>query len=241
MVCLSFYEELSKYYDSIFPPEEAQVNFVAGSVKFGGKILDVACGNGGYSAELHKKGFKVQACDIDKGMVETAEKRLMNMDIQVKIADMTELSKVYDEKFDGIFCIGNSIVHLASKDEVKKAITEMKDILADDGSLILQIMNFDRVKKYKIKELPEIKDKDKKISFKRFYNESNDGKIAFNTVLQVNGQDPVANSVLLLPLIKDELYDILKSVGFEDINIYGDFNKSAFTDSSYVLVAECRN
>lgn len=242
MVALGFYEELSKYYDSIFPPEQTQVEFIAGAVKPGGRILDVACGIGGYSAELYKKGYKVQACDLDKGMVQTAEKRLRasDMEVPVKIADMTELSRVYDEKFDGVFCIGNSIVHLGSREQISKAVAEMKGLLVDGGSLILQIMNFDRVKKFNIKELPEIKNEDNRLSFKRFYNEAEAGKIAFDTILQVNGQEPLKNSVLLLPLLKDELYNILDSVGFKAINIYGDFKRNNFTDNSYVLVAECR-
>jgi Cyclopropane fatty acid synthase and related methyltransferases len=242
MVTLSFYEELSKYYDCIFPPEEAQVELISGAVKSGGRILDVACGNGGYSAELYKRGFKVQACDLDKGMVSAAERRFsdLGMEIPVKTADMTELSKVYNEKFDGIFCIGNSIVHLGSIEQVKKTISEMKELLAEGGSLILQIMNFDRVKKFNIEELPEIKNEDKKVSFKRFYNEAKEGKIAFDTVLQVNGQEPLKNSVLLLPIMKDELYNILDSVGFKAINIYGDFKRNNFADNSYVLVAECK-
>lgn len=242
MIALSFYEELSKYYESIFPPEGAQVEFISGAVKPGGRILDVACGIGGYSAELYKKGYNVLACDLDKGMVQTAEKRFRDsgFDIPVKIADMTGLSKVYDEKFDGVFCIGNSIVHLGSREQVKKAIAEMKSLLVEGGTLILQIMNFDRVRKYNIKELPEIKNEDKKVSFKRFYNESEEGKIAFDTVLQIDGQEPLTNRVLLLPLLKEELYNMLDSVGFKAINIYGDFRRNNFTDNSYVLVAECR-
>lgn len=238
---MGFYEELSKYYDRIFPPEQSQIEYISGSAKQGDRILDVACGSGGYTAEIYKKGYKIQACDLDEGMVGAADKRFseLGMEIKVKKADMTRLSDVYTEEFDLIYCIGNSIVHLESQEQVYKAVSSMKSLLSGGGKLILQIMNFDRIKKYDIRELPEIKTADGEISFKRYYNLLESGRLEFKTTLDVKGQESLKNKVLLLPLTRDELSGILQSAGFKDIRTYGDFNKGIFKDDSYVLVTSC--
>jgi len=239
---MGFYQELSKYYDDIFPPEKGQVDFIAASIKSEGRVLDVACGSGGYSAELYKKGLKVYACDLDDGMVQAARKRFQEgqMGVSVEKVDMTELSKIYSEKFDGVFCIGNSIVHLGNIEQIKKAASEMRGLLVVGGSLILQTMNFDRVRKYNIKELPEIKALDGQITFKRYYSNLENGKIAFDTELQVQEKESMKNRVELLPLYKKELSDILINLGFKDICFYGDFNNGSYKDDSYVLVVKAK-
>jgi len=43
--------------------------------KPGGKILDVACGSGGYSVELAKEGYLVTAVDIEEEMVEKVKRK----------------------------------------------------------------------------------------------------------------------------------------------------------------------
>lgn len=239
---MGFYQELSKYYDIIFPPEQAQVDFIVSSVKPGGSVFDVACGSGGYSAELYKRGLKVHACDLDYEMVRSAMKRFResHMEITAKKVDMTELSKKYGSQFDGVFCIGNSIAHLHDLEQIKRALTEMKSILVEGGSIILQTINFDRVKKYNIKELPEIVASNGDLRFTRHYSYLENGKIAFDTVLNVQGYETMKNRVELYPLYKEELLKSLTDLGYKDINIYGDFNRSDFQEDSYLMVASAK-
>jgi len=239
---MGFYQELSKYYDIIFPPEQAQVDFIVDSIKPGGSVFDVACGSGGYSAELYKRGLKVHACDLDYEMVRSAMKRFResHMEITAKKVDMTELSKKYDSQFDGVFCIGNSIAHLHDLEQIKRALSEMKSILLDGGSLILQTINFDRVKKYNIKELPEIVAANGELRFTRHYSYLDNGKIAFDTVLNVQGYETLKNRVELHPLYKEELFKALTDIGFKDVNIYGDFKRSDFNEDSFLMVASAK-
>jgi len=62
---MGFYEEISKYYDYIFPVGKEQINFITKVAGEGPKsVLDIACGTGGYALELAKQGYAVTAVDL---------------------------------------------------------------------------------------------------------------------------------------------------------------------------------
>jgi hypothetical protein len=99
-------------------------------------------------------------------------------------------------------------------------------------------MNYDRIIKYNIKELPTIRNDDIGLAFTRRYSLEPEGYIEFITELTVDSQR-FENSVKLLPLQSQKLVSILSDAGFADISLYGDFDKRPFDlDSSMLLVIE---
>lgn len=242
---MGFYEQISKYYDYIFPTGDAQLEFIkktAGAQ--GNKVLDIACGSGGYSIELAKAGYDVTAVDLDEAMVlkakEKAEKE--KLDINIVQSDMLGLESNLKEKFDCVFCIGNSIVHLGSLEEIKKALKQMYNLLGKEGSLVLQIINYDRIIKFGVNELPVLRDDSIGLEFVRKYEEDPDtGLINFNTLLTIdNAEDKVSyeNSIKLFPLISSELSSALQETGFHTIQFFGDFKRSSYDENSFMLVAK---
>ncbi|MEG2018666.1 MAG: class I SAM-dependent methyltransferase, partial [Clostridium sp.] len=160
---MGFYEEISKYYDYIFPVGKPQVDFIS---KFSGKppreLLDVACGSGGYSIELAHQGYNVTAIDLDYAMVEGLRKKAANdnLDIKALQGNMLELRNKVNTRYDLAFCIGNSLVHLEGEEEIEKFFKEMKCILKEDGKLVIQIINYDRVLSQNITSLPNIENQE---------------------------------------------------------------------------------
>ena len=118
-----FYKDISIYYEKIFPLNPAAVEFLEEELDGKKKILDLACGDGKYSDSLLTPDRSVTGVDLDKGMLEEAEKKYdQKNNIKFVYGDMLELSSVFKrDKFDGVFCIGNSLVHLTSPDKIKKA------------------------------------------------------------------------------------------------------------------------
>lgn len=243
---MGFYEQISKYYDYIFPVGQAQVEFIKDSAGLPPKrILDVACGSGGYSIELAKSGYNVTAVDLDKKMIEMAMEKASKENVQINAfqCDMRELDKGCNQEnrpFDLVFCIGNSIVHLGSMRDITKTLTQMYSLLSQSGVLILQIINYDRIISQKVNELPSIKNDEAGLEFirKYEYNEDN-GKIDFNTILTINNnieKERYENSIELLPILSGDMQEALKEAGFRRIEFYGDFSHSSFEADSYMLV-----
>lgn len=242
---MGFYEQIGKYYDYIFPVGGAQLEFIKSSAgKPPKRLLDVACGSGGYSEALARSGYCVVSIDLDGKMVELAGKKAVNgrLDMEVLKCDMKDIADTVPGSFDCIFCIGNSLVHLCSIEEIKDSLVQMRSKLLSGGSLLLQIINFDRILKYGISSLPEITVDEIGLRFVRNYRRDEaSNKIHFDTSLTIEGMgefERYDNSVELLPLTSTELICLMKEAGFGRIGAYGDFNRGIFDADSYLLVLE---
>ncbi|OPX44373.1 glycine/sarcosine N-methyltransferase [Ruminiclostridium hungatei] len=237
---MEFYQQISKYYDLIFPAGEEQVRFlreVAGNPPKA--ILDVACGTGEYAVELAGLGYKVTAVDRDAQMLAgLGEKaRAKGCTLDYLEADMSDLDKKLSEKFNMVFCIGNSLVHLENMQQIKEFLKNARNMLENDSSLVLQIINFDRIILREIKSLPTIENKSVGLSFERIYDyHKQDNTILFNTKLNVEGKS-LENQVSLYPLRQDELTEALYEAGFKKLKLFGDFNGNEFDKyNSFMLV-----
>ncbi len=241
---MGFYEEISQYYDYIFPTGDEQVSFikeVAGNPPK--TVLDIACGTGGYSLELAKQGYLVTAADLDAEMVRQLEIKAEAAGKPIKSieANMLDLESKISDKFDLVFCIGNSIVHLQNLEQIKSFICNTRNLLNNGGSLILQIINFDRVLLKDIKSLPTIIDESIGLNFERNYSYTKqENKIYFKTKLTVNRKS-YENEIPLYPLLEDELLQAVTDAGFKKVKLFGDFAGNSFDKyNSYMLVLWAR-
>lgn len=237
---MKFYKELSKVYDVVFPKDEKTLKFLCKDLKGNSKVLDLACGTGTYSIALALRGHRVDAIDLGEEMIELAKAK-GGLYANFVVGDMTKFEEHFpNERYDFIFCIGNSIVHLRSKEKIEEFINSIYKSLKDEGALVVQIVNYDRIIKYDIKSLPTIDRAEKGIKFIRNYNYKEDeGKVEFQTELIVsqNGKEKrFENSVDLIALQKDELLLMFDKAGFKDIEVYGGFSEEEFNDNSFALV-----
>lgn len=236
---MAFYEELSKYYDVVFPLGKPQLEFMSKHFKGKENILDLAAGTGNYSIALSKLGYKVVAVDLDEEMVKKIESKNEEEKTNVKPykLDMKDINELKNYKFDAIICIGNSLVHLDNKEEIKDVLGKMYNLLSEDGVVVLQIVNYDRVLKHNVKELPLIDRPEYGVKFIRNYDLEDD-KILFKTKLVIDNERSYDNCVKLYPLQSQDLVTLLKEVGFKDINLYGGFNEKDYTLESFPLVVK---
>lgn len=190
-----FYTEIAKYYDYIFPTENAKLSLIRELVGDTPKdILDVACGSGGYSKKLKELGYKVTAIDLDEAMI--SQLKATDGEIDARVLNMLDIDKL-NKKFDLIFCIGNSMVHLNDNEEILRFLENCKKSLKVGGYLLLQIVNYDRILVKNIKSLPVIENKEIGLTFERYYEYLPEKhKIDFKTILKVDGLN-LENHVLL--------------------------------------------
>lgn len=241
---MGFYQEIAKYYDYIFPTSKEQIYFLK---EIAGKppksVLDIACATGGYSIELAKAGYNVTAVDLDGKMLEQLDTKSKKeqQSIRTLQENMLNLKNSLSESFDLVFCIGNSIVHLENLQEIKDFLRDAKSLTGNNGNLVLQIINFDRIILRDINSLPTIENKAAGLTFRRNYRyEKGINRIFFNTVLSVNGNE-YENEIPLYPLTEDELTAAVQEAGFKKIKLFSDFNGNEFDKyNSFMLVLWAR-
>ncbi|WP_425447078.1 class I SAM-dependent methyltransferase [Dethiothermospora halolimnae] len=236
---MGFYEELSNYYDVIFPVSDKKVKFLNDKVNRNSDILDIACGTGNYTIELSKLGHNVDGIDLDGEMIERAINKSNDEDVDINVikGNMLSIKEIFkDKKYDMVFSLGNSVVHLNSIEDVKKLVYDVYSILNENGSLIIQIINYDRILKYSIDHLPTIDREEKGVKFIRNYCFKNN-KVYFNTeIVLTNKEESYKNSIPLLPLKSSEILNILEEVGFENIKFYGDFDGNPHSEDAYATI-----
>ena len=236
---MGFYEELSKYYDIVFPLGQPQLKFIRERLQGKEDILDLAAGTGNYSIALAKEGYKVVAVDLDEEMVKKINVKNEREGTKVRpyALDMKEIHVLGSDSFDAVICIGNSLVHLENIEEIRDSLHKMYKLLRHLGMIVLQIVNYDRILKYDVKELPLIDRKESGVKFIRNYG-LEEGKILFKTKLIVNNNKTYDNCIKLYPLESKDLVNLLQEIGFKDIRLYGGFDEKPYTIDSFPLVVE---
>ncbi len=243
---MGFYEDFSKYYDLIFQAKKPQVDFIKKRTPKDGKILDVAAGTGNHAIALGKEGYPLWAVEYDEKMLKVLEEKQENHDRKVKArqGDMKKIQEYYHQDFfDSIYCIGNSLVHLSSFEEIQTFLEGAYLLLKKEGSLIIQIINYDRILDQDIKGLPTIKneeDPELKAEFVRNYERIKGSHLLdFHTRLTVekSGEKKIfENHTPLLPIRYKALKDLMEKAGFKKIQAFSNFMEKDYDPEARPLV-----
>lgn len=253
-----FYTSISKYYSEIFPFNPMQLNFVkhyAGSLQ-GKKILDIGCATGELAFNLAKEGALVTGIDLNKDLLKQAkngigefrfaesnqqESDLLSRYPVFQIGNMLELNNDFQQgQFDVVICFGNTLVHLLSKDLIRKMLTGVFSVLKPGGHFLLQILNYEYILESGITQLPMIETDN--IKFIRNYEFKEDSPlIKFQTELYSKiTKESVSNETELLALKSHQLTEMLKQTKFTGIEPYANFKMQQFGGKHLPLVLSCR-
>jgi glycine/sarcosine N-methyltransferase len=239
---MGFYESIADYYDRIFPLDEAQVDFVTTAIPpplRGKTALDVGCGTGSLAVALSSYGLRVTGIDLDAAMIERAvAKSKTELNVNFQQLDLREIATRFaPSTFNVVLCLGNTLVHLKERSDIFLVFINIKEMLAQGGRFLLQILNYDYILDSQPPGLPTVERGD--VKFERSYSYNNDGSITFRTTLKVNVTGlTITNDAPLYPLRKADLETMLKESGFRDLRFYGDFHRGPLTARSLPLVVE---
>jgi len=202
------------------------------------RVLDVATGTGFHSVRLIEAGFEVVSAD---GAADMLAKAFENANSRGHIlrtvqADWRFLNRDVHGEFDAVICLGNSFTHLFEERDRRKALAEFYAALRHDGVLILDHRNYD-----------SILDKGFDSTHKYYYcgedviaepEYVDDGLARF----RYEFPDKSVYHLNMFPLRKDYVTRIMKDVGFQRINTYGDFQSTTRDDDPdfFIHVAEKR-
>lgn len=187
------------------------------------KVLDVATGTGFNSVQLLKAGFETVSADGSAEMLHKAYEngRQHGHVLRVVQADWRWLNRDVHGEYDAIICLGNSFTHLFSERDRRKALAEFYAMLKHDGVLILDQRNYD-----------EILDHGFSSQHKYFYcgdtvtaepEYVDDGLARFRYTFHDDGSVYHLN---MFPLRKDYVRRLMREVGFQKIDSYGDFQET---------------
>jgi len=245
---LEFYESFVDKYDTLVSFKnrvEREANFYDFIFKkYNVKtVLDCACGTGHHVMMLKQLGYNVTGSDLSPMMINKAQKNLKmrKLDALLKISDIRDLHKNFVEKFDAVICVGNSLPHLLSDEDIVSALSEMNAILNDNGMLILEQRNYDKLEKIKKRFFP-ISFKEEEVFF--YVLDFFPTNIIFN-IININTSNKTFHTyTTTYNILKmDKLKELLNSTGFKIVASYEDYNFNDFnietSDRPIILCKKC--
>jgi len=164
-------------------------------------------------------------------------------DINFIKLDMKNIATQFSgNKFNYIFCMGNTLVHLKNLIEIESFFKNVKKILNSDGKFIFQILNYNKILNNNIKNLPLIEND--RVTFERSYKLENNSSLTFKTTLTIKkvANKKIENETTLFPLKYDEIIKILNKFDFKNMHSYGNFAFQEFdVNNSDLLIGISKN
>lgn len=204
------------------------------------RVLDSACGTGMHAIALAEAGFEAAGADFSAGMVERARlnAKAKGVSLRFEQAGFGEMEGTFgNESFDALLCLGNSLPHLLTGEQLVEALADFAACLKPGGLVILQNRNFDAVMACRTRwmEPQTAREGQEEWIFQRFYDFEPDGLITFNILsLHREGEgtwEQTVRSTQLRPLLKTEMQAVLEETGFSRISFYGDMNGTLFDET----------
>lgn len=239
----SSYKEFSQIYDLLMNDVDYEkwTSFIISKVgENTNKILEAACGTGGITSVLSKKNYKITAFDLSGDMLMRAYDKL-GRSPGVKLINQNMTNFKIDDKFDAAICCCDGINYLRS-DEIVMFFKKINEHLNNTGNKFI----FDISTEYKYKtmyndnyvyddgdvfyvweNMYDIDSHSVNIEINFFINDSQE---KYNRIIEVQTQ--YIYSV-------DEIVNILKSTGFNNIELYDDYNDAAYESTSLRAVFCC--
>lgn len=194
------------------------------------RILDTACGTGRHAIALAQQGYEVVGTDLSPKMIARAKQNAAQAGVQVRFetAALGEQTALFGGgSVDAILCLGNSLPHLLTEDDVLRALADFYRLLRPSGIVLIQNRNFDSILQTRQREMEpqSVCEADREWLFIRFYDFLENGLIQFNflTLLRQRGDawKQEWQSSLLRPLLAGELCHWLIQVGFTTVSLFG--------------------
>ena len=237
----SFYDEMTRF-DKRVEAERTMLQRWQKRYDFS-SVVDVACGTGLHAILLAEMGVRTVGVDISSAMIEKAQRnsKRFNVNVTWQVGSMLNLVDYFQNSFDAVFCLGNSVPHLLTESQLTSAIQNFAKILNPNGLLVLQILNYASILQGKNRIVGIHQQKDH--TFVRFYDFEKEF-IRFNilAIKWQNGKNTHSlHSTQLYPYRKNELENVLTHNGFKKPELFGNMQFAPFDmDTSKNLVIAAR-
>jgi SAM-dependent methyltransferase len=235
-------------YDSENPPEktEATLRFYLDVCRrTGGSVLELGCGTGRFTISLAQAGVKITGLDVVPAMVARAREKAGTLPITWVEADARRFQ--LNQRFDVIFESGAMFQHLLERTDHEACLACVREHLASDGLFVLSV-TFPNKGMMKIAEHHDWFEHTDALG--RHVRVS--GDVRYDPVHQTyhenatrrwvgeGGEEVIAYAPMTLRLFfPQELEALLHYNGFEIVERYGDWDRSAVREGGPSLICVC--
>lgn len=248
---LEFFERLSESYDQLisWPTRIGTEGMFFKKLVSDNKLkssLDVACSTGFHVIMLRRLGLDAVGIDASPRMIEKARTNSVTCGVTVEyiLGDFTNMSKRFSEGFDLITCLGDTVAHLRSAQDLKKLFQEVYKSLNPGGLFVVQARNYDFILKHRARFTPPTGSRngtEETLFFRLLdFNPKSLNLSIAKFRWHENRWESSVHTTEIYPYLKKELESVLKSVGFAKLESYRNYNFEDYdpNGSDLILIAQ---
>ncbi|HEV8044510.1 MAG TPA: methyltransferase domain-containing protein [Rubrobacter sp.] len=113
------------------------------SARPGGKALDLGAGSGFQTAALAGLGFRVVSLDSSEALLRELRQRMEGREVRTVLGDLRDAGAYATEgPFGAAVCMGDTLAHLGSFDEVSTLVGNVHGVLEAGGRLVLEFRDY---------------------------------------------------------------------------------------------------
>lgn len=204
-----------------------------GGVNESARLLDLCCGIGRHSIQFAKHGFNVTAVDITKPYLEIAagKAKKEGLDIEFVHSDMRDFCR--PGQFDIITNLCTSFGYLESVEADVAVLKNMYESLAPDGKFMIEILGKEVIAATFRKEEHLEAEGCTVLAESRILNDWSMLECK-RTIMKDDEQKVITAYHRLYSAA--ELRGHLRSVGFKNIRVYGDFSGAPYDNNAKSMV-----
>lgn len=232
-----------RHYDQLFPSGKQKPQFwIDQAHRYGGPILELACGTGRIAIPLAEEGFEVVGLDLSEAMLEEAKQKAEHTTLALQNADMSHFALERD--FPLILLANNALCHLLDLKSFESCMKCVKKHLSEHGKFIIEVF---------VPNLKMLLQKpDERVFFSEYEDPDGGGRIVvtststYDSKTQIkhnktfhkmpNDDEEIEGELPMRMYFPQELDALLKYNGFDIVHKYGDTNLSPFTSKSQMQI-----
>ena len=237
---MNVFDEMGTYWAQIADEDQTkrQLCFLKNQLPPSGYVLDLACGTGRHSIPLGADGYGVVGLDVSVKLLKIAKQR--SSAVEVVLGDMRFLP-FKSQAFAAAISMDTSLGYLPSQRDDLLSLNEARRVLRCGGVFVVDVFNREQLlQKY-------TKEKSGSFEYPTFYLHQNRQVTQKGDALhdewvvrdKASGHEATFQHTVRL-YESAELQNMLQKAGFVVRQVYGDYEKRAFSvDSKRLILVAC--
>ena len=204
------------------------------------EILEFGAGTGTIAVGLGLKGYDITGIDFSSDMLKKAREKAKMHAAGVRFINGNIIDIDLLKRFDLLLCLGNTLPLIDNLRDSRKLFKNCAKHLKPGGSLIFQMLNYDRILKSRpITFATDVLDDMIRIKQYRYGENLIDFVVSLIETTKIPPKITVSRRKIR-PWTRKDLSLELKKTGFVNIRAFGDYARNEFTMQSKDLVILCK-
>ena len=186
-------------------------------------VLDIACGKGDVVLLLSKWGKKVTALEKEPLLLQElyARSRLENLNLDILLGDMRDISILYKNRCDLVLSLNNSLSKLSTEKDIWGTLAQVFLKLQPGGLVVIHTLDYERLFKEAVEPVQLLNTSFRGLKAKVFFTLGREGEAPslvykiFPDRLSSSKEEEIVKPVW--PVMRKDLNMWLAELGFEKI------------------------